>query len=652
MPAYNEAPTIAAVLDDLVSRVDHIVIVDDGSTDGTASIVDQWAVGRTGVTVIHFPTNRGLSAALRAGWDEVRAMVARGEAAAEDVAFSIDADGQHEPAAIDGMIQHLVQHGDDCVIGRRDMGYHTAYKRCGNLVMTWIACLSGGMRFQDVESGYRVFRIGPLLEAQQFYKGYRYSETVEVAVILARLGYRVSNDYPVHIPVARTRTRLKDAAIDAVCMPLAWYRLACWRDVPAAARPRVAPMAALAVFAIAILVALAMLSRPYFVATDSAHSYAHVWYLSHAIYDHGEVPLRMHQLESGDAMMFPYAFIPWMPTALVYPLLGDWGVTFSMVAGAVLLVWAAAWFRPRLRNPMLLALFLLNPFFWSGLLTFQLATFWSFGLLLLAFGLRDRRRLVWSGVALTGSFVAHPMMGPAGFALGCALLTLEARRPPRDLLIPGFAALSASLPAFVMFVMSPLLGDAPRSEVLLSAVDNMRRLTMIAAAFALPLMAPWALRYWAPVGAMLIAGLIVLLVAWPPFGLYERPEPQFGGYLATHPIDHQATYRVLTTSHREDGMIEFLKRGAVLSHEFFTESVQRRSFSSVEAYSCFLGVRGVGHVALSAGFRRQFATNEEDLLRQMSARGEAVVEYSDGALVYRVTPVIPPGASRTADCGM
>ncbi len=225
MPAFNEAATIVGVLDNLVDRVDRLVIVDDGSVDETGALVDAWATGREGVSVIHFPANRGLSAALRAGWDHVRQLVAEGAVSPEDVAFSIDADGQHEPQAVEGMIRHLVDNDLDCVIARRDLSYHTGYKQFGNRVMTWIGRFSGGFKFEDIESGYRVFRIGPLLHAQQYYRGYKYSETVEVAVILSRLGYRMCNSYSVTIPVARTRTRLYDAMVDAVCMPLSWYRL-------------------------------------------------------------------------------------------------------------------------------------------------------------------------------------------------------------------------------------------------------------------------------------------------------------------------------------------------------------------------------------------------------------------------------------------
>ena len=58
-----------------------------------------------------------------------------------------------------------------------------------------------------MESGYRVFRAGPLADALRYYRGYKYSETVEVAVVFGRLGYRVRNDVLVPVPVFRSRSQ-------------------------------------------------------------------------------------------------------------------------------------------------------------------------------------------------------------------------------------------------------------------------------------------------------------------------------------------------------------------------------------------------------------------------------------------------------------
>ena len=84
--------------------------------------------------------------------------------------------------------------------------------------------VDGDQRGQDGESGYRIFRAAALADALDYYQGYKYSETVEVAVVLCRLGYRVRNDVMVPVPTFRSRTRLVDAAIDLAMIPVAAYR--------------------------------------------------------------------------------------------------------------------------------------------------------------------------------------------------------------------------------------------------------------------------------------------------------------------------------------------------------------------------------------------------------------------------------------------
>jgi hypothetical protein len=114
-------------------------------------------------------------------------------------------------------------------------------------------------------------------------------------------------------------------------------------------------------------VALAMmLAKTFYLGDDSAHSYAHVWYLSESIFTRHEWPWHVAQLENGSAVMFPYGIIPWLPAALVRPVLGDWAVTLSMVVGVLLMVVAMTRFRPAMRNPVLFGIFLLNPLLWNG----------------------------------------------------------------------------------------------------------------------------------------------------------------------------------------------------------------------------------------------------------------------------------------------
>ena len=71
--------------------------------------------------------------------------------------------------------------------------------------------------------------------ALDYYQGYQYSETVEVAVVLCRLGYRVRNDQLVPVPVFRSRTSMRDALIDLLVMPRASWRV--WRRKARGTRP-------------------------------------------------------------------------------------------------------------------------------------------------------------------------------------------------------------------------------------------------------------------------------------------------------------------------------------------------------------------------------------------------------------------------------
>jgi hypothetical protein len=100
------------------------------------------------------------------------------------------------------------------------------YKRLGNAVLSRWATWWAKAPLLDVESGYRVFRAAALADALRFYRGYRYSETVEVAVVLCRLGYTVRNDVLLPVPVFRSRTKMSDAVIDAVMIVVAARRVA------------------------------------------------------------------------------------------------------------------------------------------------------------------------------------------------------------------------------------------------------------------------------------------------------------------------------------------------------------------------------------------------------------------------------------------
>jgi glycosyltransferase involved in cell wall biosynthesis len=224
VPAYNEEPTVKDVLERLYPLVDNLLVVDDGSTDNTREVVEKWLPEHDDARMLSFEENRGMSAAYYLAFTDLRRALENGDIAADDLIYTVDADGQHDLSALDELRDIAVRDHLDALIVQRDLSTYPPYKRIGNWVMSAWASLWAGRRLRDVESGYRIFRAGALADALDYYRGYKYSETVEVAIVLCRLGYRVRNDVKVPVPIFRSRTRLVDAAIDLAMIPLAAWR--------------------------------------------------------------------------------------------------------------------------------------------------------------------------------------------------------------------------------------------------------------------------------------------------------------------------------------------------------------------------------------------------------------------------------------------
>ena len=106
IPAYNEARSIEALVRQVSQRA-LAIVVDDGSTDGTAALARA-----AGAHVVRHPVNRGYDAALESG---LRTALALGCT----YAVTMDADGQHDPTLVDRFLAEL-EGGADLVVGHRD----------------------------------------------------------------------------------------------------------------------------------------------------------------------------------------------------------------------------------------------------------------------------------------------------------------------------------------------------------------------------------------------------------------------------------------------------------------------------------------------------------------------------------------------------
>jgi glycosyltransferase involved in cell wall biosynthesis len=165
VPAYNEAATIVELLD-RVSALDvekQIVVVDDGSTDGTGDLIEQWRAGRHDVVVLHQP-NRGKGAAIRAAIPH-----ADGE-----IAVVQDADLEYDPADVPALIEPIERGVADVVFGSRLSGgrpqrAYLFWHLVGNRFLSLLTNLLFNTTISDMETGYKAFRIEVLrsLELRQ-----------------------------------------------------------------------------------------------------------------------------------------------------------------------------------------------------------------------------------------------------------------------------------------------------------------------------------------------------------------------------------------------------------------------------------------------------------------------------------------------------
>jgi len=653
VPVYNEEDTVVQVLDDLERLVDQIVVVEDGSTDGSRQLIISWARHRRSAHTIFFARNRGLSAAYYAAFKEIAGLVTAGELSRDDLIITVDADGQHDPADLDRLMHRVTDDEFDAAVARRDLSSYSLLKRAGNNLLTWWASLWAGMRFYDVESGYRVFKAGPLIEALHYYHGYRYSETVEVAVVLPRLGYRLSNDVIVPVPVQRSRTSIRDGVIDALAMVGAWWRVLAGRH-----KPSDMPALSVKVLPALVLVGLAfavgdILRTSLFLASDSMHNYAHVWYLSDQIFHHGRLPLHIALLDGGSAMTFPYALVPYLAGALTYPILGNWAVSLLMGIAVVGTVWAAGLARPVMRDPWMILLFLINPFFIDSVFAFQFATVWCALFFFLFVSAFERRRTVLAALLLWLTVSSHPMIGSLTSGAYLAIYSAVHRGRARDLLIVVVPVGLALLPIYWMTLSTPAVNDEPSAFVRTTISSIVSRGLWFAAPFVLSLVAPWLRRNYRPVlglgfassalGVVVLGGFIGFHGAPSGYwGILHDSSDVYAAFFASPEFQPGMTYRVLEPSEREDGMYRFMRHGAVLSNEFFTESTFHRPWN-MEQYGCYTAFKRVDFVVVEQAWEHRMHFNEGDLLKSLVYRGQARIAYADPRgrfVVYNIQPFV------------
>jgi dolichol-phosphate mannosyltransferase len=200
LPTYNEAENITEVLDRTRDAAPdaEVLVVDDGSPDGTGDLAERW--GREhggGLRVLRRPAKSGLGSAYRAGFAE-------GLKEGYDILIEMDSDLSHDPAALPSLIS-AVEHGASLAIGSRYVPggtipnwkwHRKALSRWGNRYAGMVL----GLEVRDATAGFRAYSADALskIDLSQI-KADGYGFQIEMAYEVKRNGGRI-----VEVPISFT----------------------------------------------------------------------------------------------------------------------------------------------------------------------------------------------------------------------------------------------------------------------------------------------------------------------------------------------------------------------------------------------------------------------------------------------------------------
>jgi hypothetical protein len=154
IPAYDEAATLDSALPEVLQLCEdrgfRLILVDDGSTDGTAGVAGRHA-GHEALLVVTNKVNRGYGGAIKAGIAQANT----------EFVMTMDADGQHRLGDVTRLYDEILARDADMVIGaRRPTSRESRYRRIGKSLIRTVAKLLLPVRIRDLNSGMRIMRTG------------------------------------------------------------------------------------------------------------------------------------------------------------------------------------------------------------------------------------------------------------------------------------------------------------------------------------------------------------------------------------------------------------------------------------------------------------------------------------------------------------
>jgi len=186
IPAFNESTHISDVINGMKKYVDSVIVVDDGSSDGTGEVAK-----KLGAIVISHRMTRGAGAATMTGIIAARLMKAQ-------AVITIDADGQHDPDDSPKLLDPILKENADIVIGSRFKGKNTIpflpkfFNKIGNM----LTFMTTGKYVSDSQSGFKALGPVALYTIHLHMDGFEFC--TEIVREIAQYGWRVK-EVPVKV---------------------------------------------------------------------------------------------------------------------------------------------------------------------------------------------------------------------------------------------------------------------------------------------------------------------------------------------------------------------------------------------------------------------------------------------------------------------
>lgn len=182
IPTYNNEKTLQKVIESVLDFTQDIIIVNDGSTDSTSTILENFPK----LTQMHFSKNKGKGMALRSGFKKAFAD-------GFDYAIAIDSDGQHYADDIPVFVKELLENGEALLIGSRNMAHESVPggSSFGNKFSNFWFWAETGVKLDDTQSGFRLYPL-KVMDAMTFYTS-KFEFEIESIVKASWRGVAVKN---------------------------------------------------------------------------------------------------------------------------------------------------------------------------------------------------------------------------------------------------------------------------------------------------------------------------------------------------------------------------------------------------------------------------------------------------------------------------